>query len=415
MATVAIRSDDAYVGLGKQAVQGTAVAPTIFPRWFDGSSIEIDLKAEDVREGDGSRRLSTIIKNLQQAKIKLVCTPRPIEAGFLEQAALGAGADTPTAAATSTTTSGASNTAGSTSLTLVANTGLTSSGSATLMIEPGTANEEIVTVTTPGTGAGPFVYTITAPATGLAFTHTAGVAVRSATLHVETDQPVLSYFSVEIGLGSLNSQGGQTFRVRDCVVESLKRSGKAGGLLMYEVELVGLVTVQQGSPSTVTLEAHAPILFVNGVWTLDGVTTGDALNVESFDLTTKDNADLVQTEGLTGVSLIGGKLDVAATFMLVYQATSTYVNRVYFGGAVGTTDSQTLYTGSLTLLFTSADGFHTVQYKVLTLAYTKVTMPVPKADGKHFTFGLQATSTSAQGANAYVIQTTVGNSQTAAY
>ena len=216
-------------------------------------------------------------------------------------------------------------------------------------------------------------------------------------------------------MGSLNSQGGQTFRVRDCVVESLKRSGKAGGLLMYEVELVGLVTVQQGSPSTVTLEAHAPILFVNGVWTLDGVTTGDALNVESFDLTTKDNADLVQTEGLTGVSLIGGKLDVAATFMLVYQATSTYVNRVYFGGAAGTTDAQTLYTGSLTLLFTSSDTFHTVQYKVLTLAYTKVTMPVPKADGKHFTFGLQATSTSNQGANAYVIQTTVGNSQTASY
>src|SRR5258708_7667632 len=98
MPVIPIRSNNAYIGIGKQSVQGTAVAPTLFPRWLDGSQLDMALKSELIREGDGTRRATQYIKNQQYAKVKLVCFPRPIEVGFLENAALGISADTVTAA-----------------------------------------------------------------------------------------------------------------------------------------------------------------------------------------------------------------------------------------------------------------------------------------------------------------------------
>jgi len=59
-----IRSDLGYVACGKQSVGGTSVAPNVFPRFMDGSSLMISAKAEDIWEGDGSRRLGSIVKNL---------------------------------------------------------------------------------------------------------------------------------------------------------------------------------------------------------------------------------------------------------------------------------------------------------------------------------------------------------------
>src|SRR5262249_19480217 len=118
MPTVPIRADNAYVGIAQQASQGTAVPPVTFPRWMEGSSIEWDGKFEDVWEGDGSRRLSLIIRNLNQVKIKLVCTPRPNELALLEKAAQGSGADALTTTTPTTTTTATITANVSTSVTL---------------------------------------------------------------------------------------------------------------------------------------------------------------------------------------------------------------------------------------------------------------------------------------------------------
>lgn len=416
-----IRSDNAYFGFAKESSPGTAVSPAIFPRWMDGSNIEIDAKMEDIWEGDGSRRLSTIIKNQQIVKIKLVATLRPIELGFFEVAAQGSGSDSYTAPTTNTTMSSSSS-AGATTISIAANTGLTASGTAALVIGAGTASEEIAIFTTPVSGSGPYTLTVNSSYNGgaLKLAHSSASTVQSAAQHVITDQTDGNYYTVEVGLGTLFSAGGTTLRVRDCKVETFKRSAKAGGLLMHEIEFVGIATTSQGSAATVTLEQHAPFLFTQSSWTLDGSTSGDAPNLKSFDITQKDNLDTgIQTEALTLAAIIFGRLNVDIGFDVVFT-TASRIYLTYFGSTSGTTDAQALGLGSLTVTFTQPDTLQTVTYSILTLAYTKVTKPVPKTDGKHFEMKVSGTSIAAPlsgvgSNNTYLLQTTLNNTQYSAY
>lgn len=416
MVVVPIRADNAYIGAAKQTGQGVAHAPTNFFRWLDGSKLEYDMSAAEIWEGDGSRRLSQLTKSKQAVKITVVLNPRPIELGFLEAAAMGASSDTITAATANTTTSGATNNAGSSTLVLTANTGLTSSGTAFVIVDPGVAlKEEVVAITTPGTGTGPYTYTIANSGT-LKFTHSAGAIVQTSTLHTETDQSDGSYYSIEVGLGSLYSALGITIRVTDCKVESLKRSSKAGGYLEYEAIFTGIASVVQVTPATVAFENHNAFLFTqsNGGWTLNGATTGDALGVESFSITHKNNLDGVQTESLTYAAIIFGNLGIDVACEVVYQ-NGNLIALTYFGATSGTTDAQAIGAGNLTLVFTQADNFHTVTFTVTTLHYSKTTMPEPKKDGKSYKVGLAAASVSNQGVNTFLLQVAVTNAQTTAY
>ena len=497
MPTVPLRADNAYIGVGIQTAQGTAVAPTIFPRIMDGSELTWDAKFEDVWEMDGSRRLSTIIRNLNSVKVKLVWTPRPIELGFFAKAAMGNGGDTITLASTPSTTLTNSPTGGtSTTCTVASATGLSGSGNVQLLVSQGTANVELVTfalpiatltltvaatynggkfknnhtsgdtiaapssvntsVTTASivgattllvgnnnglasfpitlcvsqglaaeefvtfsgiSGAGPYTRTVAATYNGGAMlnAHAIGDTVMSGAVHVLTDQIDGNYYSVEIGIGALNSQGGIVLRARDCKVETAKRSSKAGSLLIYELELTGLSITVQGSPSTVVLEAHLPFLYTQGVWTLDGSVAGDALTLEMFDITQKNNLDLVQTEQVVGAAIIFGRVQVDETIQIVYQAGTQYLQKVYTGTAAGTTDAQTLFIGSLSVTFSSADGLATVKYVMNAVVYTKAQTPVPKADGKHYAMQIQGSSISNQAVQTYVLQETVTNTQGAPY
>lgn len=410
MTLIPLQSDKAYTGVSKQTTQGVAVAPTYFPRWTDGSSLEIDAKMEDIWEGDGTRRLSFIIKNLQMVKIKHTCYPRPNEIAFFEAAAAGATSDTYTAPATGTaiTTSGSGNIAGSTTLTLSASTGLGASGSAQLVIGAGTSTEEIVTVTTPGSAN---AFTVTVPSTGLKYTHAAGAIAEGAASHVITDQVDGNYYTWEF---SLAGTSGIIIRVRDCKLSTCKRGAKAGTLLSYETEWEGIACTAQASAATVTLDTHQPFLYDTGVWTLDGSTTGDALAVDQFDISTKNNLDVVQTEGLTPAAIIFGNLGMDLSLQVIFQ-NSNRIASTYFGGTAGTTDAQAVAAGTLLLVFTQADNFHTLTFNTPTLNYSKVGIPQPKKDGKSWRLPISATSTSNQGVNTYLIQTTVTNTTYNAY
>lgn len=402
MTLTPLRSNDAYFAFGKQSVQGTAVAPSVFPRWVDGTKLEMDAKMEDVWEGDGSRRLSFILKNMQNVKATHMCYPRPNEVAFFESAAMGSGSDTYTAPATgvSLTTSGAGNTAGSTTLTLSASTGLGSSGSYNLVLSAGTVNEEVVTVTTPGTTN---AFTVTIPATGLRFTHANGQTAEGAAQHVLVDTVDGAYYTIEIGLGGTS---GIILRVKDCKCNSIKRSSKSGTLFSIETEWEGLTTAVQASALTPTFDMHSPFIFQQGVWTLDGVTSGDALYVDMFDIAQKNNLDVTQTERLTPDASIFGNINVDVSTQWIFQ-NGQRIRDVYFGSATGTADSQTVYTGTLVLLFTQPDQFHTLQYSVPTMNYTKATVPEPKHDGKAWRQPVSASSTSNMSANTYLLQTTV--------
>lgn len=417
----AIRSDNSYIGLGKQVSGGTPVAPTVFPRW-QSLSIEIDAKMEDVWEGDGTRRLSVIIKNLQKVKIKFTAALRAIELGFVEAMSHGASSDSYTAPSVNTTLSSGS-VIGATSISVAANTGLTGSTVIPLVLDAGTNNEEIALFAPPVTGAGPYTLNVSNTyngGNGLKIAHTSGHTVQSAGVHVITDQSDGNYYTVEVGLGSLFGAAGTTLRVRDCKVETCKRSSKAGGLLMHDVELVGIASTVQGSPSTVTLEQHQPFLFTQSSWTVDGSTTGDAPNLKSFDIEQKNNLDTdIQTEALTLAAIIFGMINIGVGFEVVFTVASK-IYQTYFGSTSGTTDAQALGLGSLNVLFTQPDTLQTVAYNILTLGYTKVGLPAPNKDGKHFKLPVSGTSIAAPlsgvGANnAYLLQTTINNTQYSAY
>lgn len=492
-----LRDSNAYVGISKQAVGGTAVAPSTFIRWLDSTSMGIEVASEEIVEGDTTRHVAFFIKNKQETKIKIVTYIRPILAGMLEAASMGTVSDNITDQTPSTTTNtvvtggssttvgitsntgftsagggtfqlilgtGTSNdpyetvtfsvptsgttltvassynggvfksshpsgttissvavvntsltnapTAGATSFQTGKNTGLTSGGTQSVVLSPGTVNEEIVTVTVPGTGTGPYTYTIANSGT-LKYSHSIGDAVLQPVNHVIEDTNDGDYYTVEMNFGGTN---GITIRVRDCKVDQIKRSADSGKLLKVEIDLVGIACAVQATPSTVTLEAHQPFLFTqsNGGWTLDGSTTGDALNIQKFDITTKNNLDMVQTEAVIYAASIFGKLQIEVSLDVIYT-NNTKIGQAFFGAVGGTADAQSFVLGSCTILFTQADGMHTLQYSIPTLTYHKVALPVPKGDGKAFVQPITAGGSSNNGSNAYVLQTTVANFQTASY
>jgi len=412
---IPLRANNAYIGLGKQSVSGTAVAPTLFPRWLDGTMLQIEMKAEDIWEGDTTRHLSQVIKNQQSVSVKLTCYPRPVEMGFLETAALGVGGDSVTPATVNTTLS-ASTSIGATAITVASNTGLSGSGTISLVIQPGLGTEEVALFNIPATGVGPYTLTVNSGynSGALKTAHTNSSVVQSATTHTITDQYDGNYYTLEVGLGSLNGGAGTSFRVRDCKVETIKRSSKAGMLLQYEVDFIGIASTTV-SPATVTLENHQPFYFVTGTWTLDGSTSGDAPNVETFDITQKNALDTtIQTEQLNLAATIFGQLTCEVQYEVVFQ-NANRIFQTYYGSTSGTADAQAIGTGALSLIFAQVDGFHTVTYVVPTIHYTKIGFPAPKADGKHFKLAVTGSSVSNQGANTFVVESIVQNTQTAAY
>jgi hypothetical protein len=481
-----IRSDNAYFGFGKEVPAGTPVAPYLFPRWEDGSTIEIDTKMEELWEGDATRHLSLLVKNQQSVKFKLTIYPRMNEISFFEELAMGVLSDSIAMASPSTTLSAnvsaggtsfsvasasgfpttglmqlilspgtanaetvtvslpasgttfslagaatlknahssgdavasvtAANTsfassavAGATTISLNNNLGLTGASPVALVLSPGTANEEMVSVTTPVSGTGPYTATLANGAT-LKKSHASADLVSSPVSHVMTDKTDGDYCTIECGLGSLFGSAGITIRVRSCKLDTIKRSAKSGGVLTYEMEFTGIACSVQSTPATITLEQHPPFLYVQGSWTLDGSTTGDALNIEQFDIQQKNALDLTQTEQLTPAALIFGNLTVDVAFDVVY-INGSRIQQVYFGSSTGSSDSQTVYLGAFSVTFAQPDGFQSVTYTVFTIAYTKVGMPQPKKDGKHSSLALSTSAISNQGQNANLIQVTVNNTQ----
>ncbi len=414
-----IRSDNAYVGLAKETTPGTPVAPVWFPRWLDGSGLELDLKAEDFFEGDGSRHVSQLIKNKQEVKLKLNCCPRMNEVGVLEEAAMGISSDAYTPPVASTTLYAAT-IKGATSIQVLSNVGLPSTGNFSLILEPGLSTEEIVPFTMPATGSAGD-YTINVAATyngglGLKQPHATSGVVKSVATHVLEDQWDGDYYTIEYGMGALNGQTGMVIRVRDCKMTDCKVSGKTGSELMYETTWEGIACAVQVSPSTITLEAHPIFLYTQGIWTLDGTSSSnDAISIESFSIERKNNVDIsIQTEQLTAAALIFGNLMVNVGFDTVWTGPSRFFS-TYFGGPNGTADAQAIGAGSFQVAFSQPDGFESITYDVPVTHYSKVGGITPKKDGKAYKQQVAAAGVSNGGAQSYIIQTMITNSQYASY
>lgn len=409
-----IRSDNAYFAAAKQTSQGTAATPNYFFRWLDGSALEPDLKTEELWEGDGSRRLSQVFKNGQKWKIKLLIAPRPDGLGFLEAGSLGVGSDTPgTQFSTATTTTAiVANT--STSATLGTVSGLPATGNVSLMLNQGSANEETVVFTMPPVGN---VVTVASTYNGGKFAqaHGIGAPIIGAVTHTMTDQIDGPYYTWEVCLGGLNGAAGDIVRLVDCKVNSIKRYSEKGKPLYLELEIVGIACSLQVSPTTQVYENRQIFMFTQSVFTVDGATTGDAAGINKFSIEQKNNTDEdIQTTAITMVALMWGNINMKIALDLIVQTLSLF-HKTYLGSATGTADSQNVVTGSLKVVFTQPDGFHTVTYTVGTVAYIQSKPPAPKKDGKHMQMSVESTATSNMGQNAALITAVITNVVTGAY
>lgn len=421
MPTVLIpfKGNNFYLGFSEETTPGTPVAPSIFPRWKNGTSVAIQMDTEEFEEGDGSRRTTLVIKNGQKVKIKYTGSLRPNERGYFEKWAQGASSETYTANTVNTTMSALSN-AGATSITTAGNTGLTGTGTIALAIGAGTNAEEIAVFNLPATGVGPYTLTVASTYNGgaLRLAHANASTIKNVASHVYTDQYEGPYITAEAGFANLYSAGGTAIRIRSCKIDKYTVSGEKGKAIMDEIEMTGIASTVQGSPATVTLEQHGPFIFYQGAYTVDGNSTAQALRKFSIERSNNLDDD-TQGEGLNPTCLIFGKLDVKLKYSLILTSFSP-IYKTFYGGPSGTTDSTQVGLGTFNALLTQPDTLNTLQYNILTVAYTNSPWPSPTEDGKHWDLDVEGTSVVApiSGAgpnNTYKLQTTLTNTQYGAY
>jgi hypothetical protein len=416
---VPFRGNNYYLGFSEETTPGTPVAPSIFPRWKNGTKVLIDLATEEEEEGDGSRRTTLLIKNEQKVKITYVGSLRPNERGYFEKWAHGASSDSYTGPTVNTTMSALSN-AGATSITVAGNTGLTGTGTIALAIGAGTNAEEIAVFNLPATGVGPYTLTVASSYNGgaLRLAHSNTSTVKSVASHVLTDQSDGPYITAEAGFGNLYSAGGTAIRIRSCKISKFTTVGEKGKIIIDTIEMTGIVSTVQSSPATVTLEQHGPFIFYQGAYTVDGNSTAQALRKFSLERTNNLDED-TQGEGLNPTCLIFGKLDVKLKYSLILTSFSP-LYKTFYGSSTGTTDSTQVGLGSFNALLTQPDTLNSLAYNILTLGYTNSPWPEPHEDGKHWDLDIEGTSVVVPPGgsgpnNAYKLQTTLTNTQYGAY
>lgn len=413
-----------YLGAGKQGGFGTAVAPTWFWRWLDGTDLNPERKVNEEREGDGSPYLSLVYVSEQHWGIKVKEYARPLTAGYALQSLLGTGSDA-YVAPTKSTTLAASIVAGATTFQSTADLGNT--GNLAINFTPGYSSltYEVATANlTTRSGAGPYTYTLASSAT-FKNAHTNGDTITSAATHVFT-RGLTTYdpYSIE---GAFYQAGfGKAIRVTDCVNYSLKITLETGKPVIFEHDWYGALGVVQASLQSPTFEGSSVIgstgspfhYFMGGSsWTVDSLTTGNAPYIKRLEITLKNStaAEDFQTEALNPTYFIPGNLDITGQMDIVFtdyrQYAETYMNVTSL--ATNSTDSYIQGYGQASVTFTQ-DAVNSLALSLPNVAYKAAKLNAPKLDGKALN---QSVQWSAQKTAAALIPftATLSNSQASQY
>lgn len=388
-----IQENQFYIGCAKQAAWGTAVAPTQFYRWLDGTDANPETKFQSEREGDTSPYMSLIYKASQYWAFKVMYYARPIGLGQGLQALLGSGSDSYTAPTKSGTLSSAV-AAGATTFSTALNLGNT--GTLALNFTPGYSASayEVATVNLVSqSGTGPYTYTL---ANSAAFknAHASGDAITSASTHTLTRQNgPYDAFSFDSGFLPLGSGPGKSFRTQDAVcyqIDLASQTGKPLAVTEYWYGCLSAIDAAQLSPvyegQSVVSAAGGPLLHrqAQSNWLVDGASSGNAATVRGFRLTAKNGTAVEDflTEGLSPAFFIPGTIDITGALDVVFQSYSQYLE-TYFGSASaasGTTDSYITGFGSTATTYT-ADAVNSLNLSLPNVYYTAPKL-TPKLDGK---------------------------------
>lgn len=420
------RENLTYLGAGKQAAWGTAVAPTWFYRWLDGTDYNPEAKFQEERLGDTSPHISLVWKSAQYAMIKVVEYAYPIMAGYALEALCGASSDTYTAP-TQSTTLAAAIVAGTNTFQSTASIG----NASTLAVNftpayAGTSYEVQVVNLASRTGTGPYTYTLNGSAT-FQKAHNNGDTITSQSLHVFKRQAFgFDPYSFEFGWG-VNAAGqtapiSQVVRVQDCVCNDLTISSDTGRKIKFEHTWYGAISTLKASPTVATYE-NPPLLggpfqhfMASGNWTLDGLTTGNAVTIKQARLTLRNTATPEEfvTETLTPAYFLPGNFDAEVALTAVFNSFNQYLETYWGSASAAANATDSLITGEGAFLTTfTMDGVNslavncpTVDWKAAKLSAKLSGKPISQA----ITGRARATATAADPFIA-----TLTNSQAASY
>ena len=392
-----------YMGAGKESAWGTAVTPTWFWRWLDGSDANPDAKFSEEREGDTSPHVSLMFKTSQIWAIKVVEYVRPISVGYALQALLGSGSDSFAAGLASTLSSPVI--AGASTFITVANIGNVGA-SVPINFSPAYAGlvYETQLVNLAGrTGTGPYTYALAGAGT-FQYAHPGSDPVTAAQVHTFTRQVGgFDAYSIEVAFGSSSFGLAKAFRIRDCVcMEVMLDSSAPNKAVKLEHTWYGAPAAIQASLTAITQEgtnivgaAGGPLTHASALstWSIDGSTSGttNAATIKTFKLTLKNTLtpEELQTEGLYPPYYMPGNFDITGDLTVIFQNYNQYLE-TYYGSTsatTGATDSIITGFGALAATWAPAniagntDPLNSLALSLPNVGY-KAAKLTPKLDGK---------------------------------
>lgn len=296
----------AYVGLAKEATQGTWLTPTYYlPCTKLDFNVSYDqLRDESYRNNDSN--LQGLYQGAGDSAVDLEFNAYPDSVGYALRII---GPDTVTAGVS--TTLSASTTAGATSITTAATIPVGS----TIQIDTGSKIEYAVTGTP--TGVGPFTIPITTPATGLTFGHSSAVTVISQTTHTFKQSA-----SVTKPTYSLTQHNGfEAWGYTGCMLSDVSIKVDPKGIATVGAKYIGWIpTVQTATPA---FSEPPPFLGWQFAMTNAGATSTRGL---SYDLSLKRPVEAIHASN--GVQqpreVFSGVLDADITYKAIYENDTDY-------------------------------------------------------------------------------------------
>lgn len=297
-----------WVGIAKEAVQGTFLAPTFYlPVTKSDFNIEYgQLKDESYRANDTG--LQGLYQGTGESTVSLELAAYPDAVGYLLRVI---GPDTVTAGVS--TTLSAATIVGATSISTAA----TIPAGTTIAIDTAAGLEYAVTGTP--SGAGPYTIPIVTPATGLTKTHTSSAVVAGQTTHTFKQSPGTAKPTYSL----VDNNTFESWGYPGCMLSEVGIKVDPKGMATLSAKLTGWIGTVQTGLTAPTFTAAQPMLGWQWAMTNAGASSTRGL---SYDLTVKRNIEAIHASNGTPNprEVFTGVLDADIKYKAIYESDVDY-------------------------------------------------------------------------------------------
>lgn len=296
----------AYVGLAKEATQGTWLTPTYYlPCTKLDFEVHYD-QLQDLSYRNNDSNLQGLYQGAGDSAVDIEFNAYPDSIGYALRII---GPDTVTPGVS--TTLSASTIAGATSISTAASIPLGS----TIQIDTG-SKVEYATTGTP-TGAGPYTIPITTPATGLTFAHTSAVAVISQTTHTFKQNATVAKPTYSL----TQHNGFEAWGYTGCMLSDVGIKVDPKGIATVNAKYLGWIPAVQSA--TPTFSEPPPFLGWQFAMTNAGATSTRGL---TYDINLKRPVEAIHASNGTQQprEVFSGVLDADITYKAIYESDADY-------------------------------------------------------------------------------------------